>query len=263
MKITEQPIRRHTRATYTKYRTSRFGARPLRLPVSVDGAAVGAFGWKRSRGEGRRRFSGASLLKKITTLLMIAGIGMVAYAGSTFGYGYLQARSGQDGLRALFHISGSGSVDPNYLRSEANALAARLNHLDPVGEISIPRIGVQWMIVQGADKEALKKGPGHLEETPLPGAGGNFAVAGDRVLYGAPFLNLDEINPGDEIRVKMAYATFVYRVRERFIVTPDDVSVLQPVGYEAITLLTCDPPWDIKQRIVVRGEIADVLPAGS
>lgn len=253
-------------ATYTRYKSSRFGARPLRgyaAPAAIAWRPAGKAGFGRSRAAGPSGFSGRSLARKLTTFLIIAGFALVAYAGWTFGYGYIKAGISQANLRSLFHISGSGSTDPEYLRSQATSLGAQLNHLDPVGEISIPRISAQWMIVQGADKEALKEGPGHIEETPLPGAGGNFAVAGDRVLYGAPFLKLNEVNPGDEIRVKMPYATFVYTVREQFIVTPDDVSVLKPVGYEAITLLTCDPPWDIKQRIVVRGELTQVLPAGS
>lgn len=253
--------------TYTRYRSSRFGTRPLR---QHSGAGSEKSNHSRPAEDASsrslaadRRFSGIWIIKKVTTLAVVAGLLLVAYTVWVFGYGYFEARLEQADLKSLFSVTGSGSVDPGYLRDEAAALQQRLGYLDPVGEISIPGIGVDLMVVQGADKEALKKGPGHIEETSLPGAGGNFAVAGDRVLYGAPFLNLNEVRIGDEIRVKMPYATFVYTVRESFIVTPDDVSVLQPVGYEAITLLTCDPPWDIKQRIVIRGELVKVLPVGS
>ncbi|MHB0867167.1 MAG: sortase [Thermoleophilia bacterium] len=252
--------------TYTRYRSSRSGARPLRR------SGAGSETSNRSRPAedaaspsqaADRRFSGLWMIKKATTLAVVAGMLLVAYTVWVFGYGYVEARLGQADLKSLFSVTGSGSVDSGYLRNEPAALQQRLGYLDPVGEISIPGIGVDLMVVQGADKEALKKGPGQIEETSLPGAGGNFAVAGDRVLYGAPFLILNEVRIGDEIRVKMPYATFVYTVRDSFIVTPDDISVLQPVGYEAITLLTCDPPWDIKQRIVIRGELVEVLPAGS
>lgn len=242
--------------TYTRYRSRRWGGskpllQPDKNPVSEDSRKV------------ERRPRAGRLFKTVTTLIMIAGLGLVLYAAWVFGYGYWQARAGQSELRSLFAISSNRSVDPDSISGEAEAMRAGLGYLDPVGEISLPKIGVKLMMVQGADKEALKKGPGHIEETSLPGMGGNFAVAGDRVLYGAPFLNLNEIAPGDEVKVKMPYATFVYRVKETFIVTPDDVSVLQPVGYDAVTLLTCDPPWDIKQRIVVRGELVDILPAGT
>jgi sortase A len=250
---------------YTRYRTSRFATRKPLVVSSALQTAEAAQEVYRSKKErpGPKRFSGLWYVRKITMLVILAGIAVFMYAGWTFGYGYYQAKVGQGELRSLFGITGSGSVDAEYLHDEAESLSASINYLDPVGEISIPGIDCRWMIVEGSDDDALTKGPGHIEETQMPGASGNFAVAGDRVLYGAPFLHLDEVAVGDRITVKMPYATFVYKVRETFIVTPDDTSVLQPLGYEAITLLTCDPPWDIKQRIVVRGELDRVLPAGT
>ncbi|MFA5810215.1 MAG: class E sortase [Thermoleophilia bacterium] len=241
--------------TYTRYKSGRWGNGRIIHSPSGDSYA---------RSESSQKSTGGSgLIKKITTIAMIAGLGLVLYAGWVFGFGYYQARAGQDELKANFAVSGNKSVDNGYLQGEANAMNAGLAYLDPVGEIYLPKIDVRWMMVQGSDKEALKKGPGHIQETTLPGAGGNFAVAGDRVLYGAPFLNLNEITVGDQVKIRMPYGTFIYRVNDTFIVTPDDVSVLQPVGYDAITLLTCDPPWDIKQRIVVRGILESVQPAGT
>lgn len=252
--------------SYTVYRCHRFGARRSGREKASASIAIGSATTTRASDAKRRsscnsnRFSGTWFIRKATALAIIVGALLIGYAAWVFGYGYYDALAGQADLRSMFSLTGNGSVDPDYLRGEAAALEKRLGYLDPVGEISIPRIGVELMVVEGSDKAALAKGPGHIAETSLPGAGGNFAVAGDRVLYGAPFLNLDEVEPGDEVSVRMPYATFVYRVSEIFIVTPDEVSVLQPVGYEAITLITCDPPWDIKQRIVVRGELAEVLP---
>ena len=59
----------------------------------------------------------------------------------------------------------------------------------------------------------LKKGPGHYPDTPLPGQLGNASIAGHRTTYGAPFFNLDQLEPGDEIIVTMITGDrFVYRV---------------------------------------------------
>lgn len=252
-----------TRA-YTKYRSTRIGARQLSHRNHEGRTVQGNRKSASQKPAGHdKRSSGRRILLKATTLAIIAGMAVAAYACWVFGYGYIEARAGQSDLRSLFSFSGNGSVDPGYLEREAASLNARLGYLDPVGEISIPSIDIQWMIVEGSDDAALAKGPGHIRETQLPGAGGNFAVAGDRVLYGAPFLNLDEVRVGDRITVRMPYATFVYLVTDSYIVTPDDVSVLQPTGEETITLLTCDPPWDIKQRIVISGRLEEVLPAGS
>ncbi|MHB9111582.1 MAG: sortase [Thermoleophilia bacterium] len=244
---------------YTKYSSTRIGSRKFSQRGSRHDA-------RRRRHEPAPRGPNSAekrLFRRATTLAIIVGLALAAYACGIFGYGYLEARAGQSDLRSLFSISGNGSVDSGYLADEAAAMQAHLDYLEPVGEISISAIDVKWMIVEGSDDAALAKGPGHIIETQLPGADGNFAVAGDRVLYGAPFLDLDEVRVGDRITVRMPYATFVYRVTDSFIVTPDDVSVLQPTGDEVITLLTCDPPWDIKQRIVIRGRLDEVLPAGS
>ena len=245
---------------YIRYRAGGFRTnRPLRsLAAAEKRASTG-----RRASAARNSIHPARVIKWIATLFMVVSLGVVLYVAGSIGYGYLQNRNGQQAMRSLFSITGNGSVDPDYLRREAEALDARLHKLDPVGEIDIPSIGSRWMIVEGADGEALKKGPGHIRETTLPGAGGNFAVAGDRVLYGAPFLHLDDVAVGDTVTVKTPYATFTYRVTESFIVTPDDTSVLEPVGYEAITLLTCDPLWDVKRRIIIRGELEDVQPAGT
>ena len=45
-----------------------------------------------------------------------------------------------------------------------------------------------------------------------PGEQGNFAFAGHRVGRGSPFLDLDQLRPGDPIVVETADAWFVYRV---------------------------------------------------
>lgn len=258
---------------YNRYKSSRFTRRqPLMTQAGFMAAesycavaTSSAEAAYRSRKKKSRcvRFSSLWFVKKATTLVILAGVAVFLYAGGTFGYSYYQARAGQAELRSIFSFSGDGSVDEAYIRAQAESMAAGLGYLEPVGEITINGVVDPWMIVEGADDAALTKGPGHIEETVLPGMGGNFAVAGDRVLYGAPFLHLDDVAVGDSITVQMPYATFVYRVRASFIVSPDDVTVLQPVGYETITLLTCDPPWDIKQRIVIRGELEQVLPAGN
>ncbi len=38
-----------------------------------------------------------------------------------------------------------------------------------LGRIKIPKIGASYVVVQGTDAAALRKGPGHYPETPLPG----------------------------------------------------------------------------------------------
>ena len=59
------------------------------------------------------------------------------------------------------------------------------------GLIRIPAIGVDAAFVEGITDQALAEGPGHYPTTPMPGRGGNVAIAGHRTTHGAPFWALD------------------------------------------------------------------------
>mgnify|MGYP003296864566 CR=1 FL=1 len=48
----------------------------------------------------------------------------------------------------------------------------------------------------------------------------SVAIAGHRTTYGAPFGNVDQLEPGDEITITTVQGTFTYLVRETVIVAP-------------------------------------------
>ncbi len=131
-----------------------------------------------------------------------------------------------------------------------------------IGLIELPRIGVMERIIEGSSTASLEKGAGHIEGTSVPGLGGNFAIAGDRVLYSAPFLRLDQMEVGDNVVIHMAYADFTYQVESKTNVDPTDVGVLKARGYDSLTLSTCDPPWDLQTRIIVSGRLIKTTPGG-
>ena len=81
-----------------------------------------------------------------------------------------------------------------------------------MAKIEIPRIGVDWIVVEGVDVADLRKGPGHYPGTALPGVRGNVAIAGHRTTYGAPFQDINELDPGDEIILTTVTGRYVYRV---------------------------------------------------
>jgi len=139
---------------------------------------------------------------------------------------------------------------------------------DPVALIAIPRIGVNQVVVEGVDVDDLRKGPGHYPATQLPGHEGTAAIAGHRTTYGAPFGDLDQLSPGDQIILTTVQGRFVYKVTETRVVNPGDGSVLQNVPDPAnpgrylatLALTTCNPKYSAAQRMVVLGSL--VLPSG-
>ena len=122
---------------------------------------------------------------------------------------------------------------------------------DAIGVIEIPRIGVDQAVVEGVGVEDLKKGPGRYPDTPMPGQAGNVAIAGHRTTYGAPFNRLDELSNGDAINVRTATGTFRYEVFESKVVSPDEVSVLDPTPDNRLALTTCNPKYSAAERLIV------------
>lgn len=78
----------------------------------------------------------------------------------------------------------------------------------------IPAFGpdYKFSVVEGTSDKHLEIGPGHYVNTALPGAPGNFAVAGHRVGKGAPFNDLDLLNACDAIIIETKTEWFVYRM---------------------------------------------------
>lgn len=133
----------------------------------------------------------------------------------------------------------------------------------PIGKLLVPSIGLESVLIQGADTSDLREGPGHWPETPMPGLGGNFVVSGHRTTYGAPFFKLDKLVEGDEIQVLMPYVAAQYRVTRTMIVAPDEVEVVAQRGVEEISLATCHPIYSAKQRLVVQAELIGFKLLGS
>ena len=95
---------------------------------------------------------------------------------------------------------------------------------NPIGDIRIPVIGINQVVVEGTNTPDLRKGPGHYTGTPLPGQSGNVAIAGHRTTYGHPFYNLDSVKVGDPIVLTTLQGIFVYDATKSFVVSPSDTT---------------------------------------
>jgi sortase A len=151
-----------------------------------------------------------------------------------------------------------------------------------IANLYIPRFGNDYAftIVEGTDDGSLERGPGHYVGTALPGGLGNFAVAGHRVGKGEPFLNLDQLRPGDPLVVQTESRWYIYRVKGnvgtgdadiadgdgipgREIVAPSDTNVIQKVpGHPGaapterlMTFTTCHPKYTATQRLIIHSAL--------
>ena len=133
---------------------------------------------------------------------------------------------------------------------------------DAAAVIEIPRIRLEKAVVEGTTVAALKKGPGHIIGTPLPGQPGNSAISGHRTTYGAPFARLDELRPGDEIVVTTRQGRFTYRMSASQVVKPTDNWVLDPTDDNRLTLTTCHPRYSAAQRLIITAMLEDIPAPG-
>lgn len=128
------------------------------------------------------------------------------------------------------------------------------------GAAEPPVASEPMFVVEGVTVAVLRRGPGHYPSTALPGQDGNFAVAGHRTTYGAPFYDLEELQAGDEIHVTdRAGARHVYAVRALQVVSPGASWVIGPDplegGRPTLTLTTCHPRFSNAERLVVFAEL--------
>jgi LPXTG-site transpeptidase (sortase) family protein len=153
-----------------------------------------------------------------------------------------------------------------------------------IAVLRIPRFGKGYhmVVVEGTGYEDLKKGPGHYPGTALPGQVGNFAVAGHRTTYLAPFNKIDTLRRGDAIVLETKSKWLVYRVQTvpaghgyptvlfHEVVDPSDVQVAFAVPDQGnadkkptlrlLTFTSCNPKYSASQRFVVHAELETVQP---
>jgi sortase A len=147
------------------------------------------------------------------------------------------------------------------LRFAARAAQRRLEPGDPVGRLRAGAIGLDEVVVHGTGGDELRKGPGHYEQTPLPGAGGTVAIAGHRTTYGAPFRAVDDLEPGASIELATPYGRFTYRVERTRVLDPGATWVTRRVAYDRLVLTACHPLYSAAERIVVFARLERSAPS--
>ncbi|MEO6866868.1 MAG: class E sortase [Gaiellales bacterium] len=230
------------------------------------------------------------------TGLIATGVGLLLFVAITVVWGdpftKLSEAGAQDRLSAQLGevltegeelTDTGGDLDPELTRRAAAAALKSTPLGRSAGRISIPKIGVRKIIVHGARDEDLTKGPGLYKETRFPGSGSPIAIAGHRTTYGAPFLHVDQLKPGNSIIVSMPYGRFTYKVTRTEIIAPNDWSILeygaaeptraarlavkrtrQCMGTcEHLVLTACHPKYSAAKRIAVFARLDKVQLAGA
>jgi len=133
-----------------------------------------------------------------------------------------------------------------------------------IGRILIPRVGADYVVINGTDTGDLILGPGVYRETNFPGIPGTTAIAGHRTTYLAPFREINLLKPGNRILLNMPYAHFTYTVTGQRVVWPNDVeAAVAQVGYSRLVLSACTPLFSAEKRLLVYARLTRTVPVGA
>jgi sortase A len=220
--------------------------------------------------------------------MIISGVLLLAYPVGTWGYTWFaqrelrqQLETGSPQIKAAAAALGAADFTPvtslgeqnqpdplaeaaaEYqakvaaFKAAADAFAASADGEvgEPIGKVVIPGVGVDVVMLEGAEKSDLREGPGHWPETPFPGQGGNFVLSGYRTTYLAPFRKLDKVKVGDEIYLVLPYVVARYTVTRVVIISPTEMEQVSQLGREQVSLAACHPLYSARQRILVQGDL--------
>lgn len=180
----------------------------------------------------------------VSLFFLVLGLALIGYVGSQYWDMYHSQRQ----LQAQWEKQAAAATTPGQPKLSAEEMLTR---------VSIPKINLDAIVVEGATFKQLKKGPAHMTETALPGSPGNAVITGHRDTF---FRHIYELEKGDAIFVRRNGESFKYEVTGKKVVKPEDVSVLKQTPDAQLTLITCYPTYYIgpaPERLVVFSKLVD------
>lgn len=215
------------------------------------------------------------LVRSLGTVLIVAGVGMLGWAllvwlwedpftGLYTRYQQRSLASSYDRLEAAYRprapVGPSLATERHQVALEARRYRAAAKRGAAIARISIPRLGLKIVVVNGTDSATLKKGPGRDPRTFMPGQGELVYIAGHRTTYSAPFSRIEDLRRGDRVTVRLPYATIVYAVTGHVIVPASDLARLRSHGREVLALQACHPRFFASHRYIVYARPVQLIP---
>ena len=171
--------------------------------------------------------------RRIGFALVCAGGLLTTFAGSR----YVSGAAAQDRARREWDEMSARVAYDEALAVTSQPGEVAIRHAAPVARLVIPKIGLDEIVLEGIDDEAMNGGPGHFPGSPLPGGAGNSIISAHRDRH---FRSLGEVAVGDTIVTQSGARTTKWVVVKRKVVDKDR-PVLFPSKTAMLTLTTCWP----------------------
>ena len=136
----------------------------------------------------------------------------------------------------------------------------------------VPKVGINAPIIPGVNPvnpagylDALKKGVAHASTSFYPDQNGTVYLFSHSTNYewfikdlNAVFYYLKNIQPGDLVVIMYQGNRYTYRIREKKIVSPREISYLIPQpGSRNLILQACWPPGSTYKRLLIFADLID------
>nr|WP_261372321.1 class E sortase [Arthrobacter woluwensis] len=205
------------------------------------------------------------VIQVLGELLMTAGLVLLLFVGWDLWWTNVTADHQQEQAVQSFTRQFTPPEAPPAGSAERDYGAPRVAQAQPHGEmlgvVYVPRFGSDYSrpLIQGTSQDVLDTlGLGHYDKTAMPGALGNFAVAGHRQTHGSVLDNIHLLQPGDKIYVQTREGFYTYVYRNTEIVLPNRVDVILPVPTvpgaqpkeRLMTMTSCNPRFGSEERII-------------
>lgn len=161
-------------------------------------------------------------------------------------------------------------------RNQAKTVFEKMPIFPSDNRLVIPRIGKNvplikvpnhrsWKQLEATIQDGLREGVVVHPVSHEPGSFGNFFLTGhssyyawDKGRFKDVFALLHEVNKGDIVEVYWEGKKYVYKMKEKKVVSPSAVEILkQPKDRKEITLMTCTPVGTNTNRLILVGELKE------
>ncbi len=205
----------------TQRRALRLPPPALRPDPRASGRGTGRQGWRR--------------------LAVAAGFVLLGFGGWQLGAaGYIHAKAWLAQVllnRAWAHTLADSAGDG----ATGRALEKPWPWADtgPVARLRVPALGVDEIVLAGASGRTLAFGPGHLDQTAMPGAPGHSVISGHRDTH---FAFLRDLAPAMKLEVQRTDGGWRrYEVRGSEVIDSRTAELSLAADRPALTLVTCWP----------------------
>lgn len=128
----------------------------------------------------------------------------------------------------------------------------------------VPSMLLSTPILEGTianEYKTLDQGVWRWPSGSTPDKGGNTILIGHRFTYTNPrgiFYELNKVQVGDEIGIFWAGKEYIYKTSSVATVQPSQTNILNQSSQPELTLYTCTPTWNPKDRLIVVAQLESV-----